>query len=75
MDDARARRTAARAAWPIRKTSLDAEGSADILVDTTPEERLAMMWELAVTAWTMSGHPMPDYQRSSMPGRVVRREP
>lgn len=31
-----------------------------------------MMWELAERAWLLSGRPMPEYERRSMPGRVIR---
>jgi hypothetical protein len=34
-----------------------------------------MMWELSVQAWLLAGRSLPDYSRSDIPGRVVRREP
>ena len=32
-----------------------------------------MMWELACQGWLLAGRAMPDYDRASMPGRVIRR--
>jgi hypothetical protein len=31
-----------------------------------------MMWPLAVEAWTLSGRPLPTYERANMPGRLFR---
>jgi hypothetical protein len=39
---------------------------------TTLEERLSMMWPLAVEAWTLSGRALPVYDRSCLPGRLFR---
>jgi hypothetical protein len=33
----------------------------------TPEERLAMMWELAQDAWSLTGRPLPEYRRHETP--------
>ncbi len=41
--------------------------------DTTPEQRIGMMWELAVQAWTLAGLPIPDYDRAHTPVRMLRR--
>lgn len=73
--DEAALRAAARASWPGLKTTLaEAPGAEDLSATTTPEERLAMMWELALGAWSLTGQPMPDYSRANMPGRVIRPE-
>ena len=40
---------------------------------STPEERLATMWQLAVDAWALQGAPLPDYARDAIPGRILRR--
>jgi hypothetical protein len=40
---------------------------------TTAEERLAMMWPLAKTAWQLAFGELPVYSRDQMPGRVMRR--
>lgn len=63
---------AARRQWPIRILRLGEEPRDDLTAVTTPEERLAMVWELTARAWALVGKPVPDYARSLMPGRVTR---
>lgn len=70
-DDAEARRRA-RHSWPIRKLDLGQETSDDISAETTMQERLAMMWPLAVRAWTFSGRELPRYSRAEMPSQIIR---
>lgn len=70
LDDAQARR-ASRATWPVRVVARGAEPPDGL--DTTPEERIEMMWELAVQAWQIAGIPIPDYDRANTPVRLVRR--
>jgi hypothetical protein len=72
MSDAEVERRAARATWPIACFALGDERADDITAVTTPAERIAMMWELAETAWKLAGRPLPTYDRSSMPARVFR---
>lgn len=75
MDSAKeaGRRAAARAAWPGLKTSLtEAPGAENLSASTTAEQRLGMMWELTLGAWSLTGLPLPDYTRQTMPGRLVR---
>jgi hypothetical protein len=69
-DDAEARR-ARRTDWPVRVVSRGDEPPAGLA--TKPEERIEMMWELAVQAWRLAGLPIPDYDRANTPIRVVRR--
>ncbi len=71
-DSAADARRAARGAWPVKVFRLGEEPSDDLSDSTTPEERLAMMWTLAVDAWTSCGRPLPRYGRGQMPGRVIR---
>ena len=40
---------------------------------STPQERLASMWQLALDAWAMSGKPLPVYTRAEIPGVVIRK--
>jgi hypothetical protein len=68
----RRQRARERASWPIRKFALGTEPGDDLSGETTGEERLAMMWELARQAWRLSDRPFPGYDRASTPGRVVR---
>ena len=72
-DEARRQRAATRRAWPLRRYELGAEPSEDVSATTTPEQRLAMMWELALQAWQLSGRELPSYARHEMPGKVTRR--
>ena len=39
---------------------------------STAEERLAMVWQLALDAWALTGRAIPDYPRREAPGRVIR---
>ena len=39
---------------------------------STPEERLASMWQLALDAWSLRGEALPSYTRAALPGRVIR---
>ena len=65
-------RREARASTPIRKFRLGEEPSDDLSASTTPEERIAMMWPLAVDAWAAAGRRLPRYSRDRMPGRIIR---
>jgi hypothetical protein len=74
VDRPAASRADSRKSWPVRKYRLGEEPSDDLSDSTTPEERLEMMWPLALEAWTLAGKPLPDYERSAAPVlRVLRR--
>lgn len=64
-------RAAARASWPIRVRRLGADDTPE-LHDTTPEQRIEMMWELVVQAWAVAGTALPAYERHETPVRVRR---
>ena len=66
-----AERAEKRRNWPVRIYDLDHEPDENLAATTTPEERLAMMWPLALEAWSLIGQPIPEYSRSEMPIRVV----
>ncbi|HEX4511572.1 MAG TPA: hypothetical protein VH328_15900 [Burkholderiaceae bacterium] len=68
-NDAAARR-AARASWPITRHDLNSDPADDLSAVTTPAERIAMMKELAETAWRLAGRPLPAYARHEIPGRL-----
>ena len=71
MSDAAASgRRRARAAWPVRKFRLGEE--PDDFADTTVEERVAMVWQMTLDAWSSAGREIPTYRRSEMPVRVLR---
>jgi hypothetical protein len=56
-----------RQGWPVRVYRLGAEPGDDLRATTTAEERLAMMWPLALEAWDCSGRLVPGYSRSDAP--------
>jgi hypothetical protein len=64
---------AGRRSWPVRKHRLGSEPSDDLSDSTTAEQRLEMMWPLALEAWALSGEPLPDYARNEAPVRRIRR--
>ena len=60
-------RATRRSEWVVRRYALGHEPGADLSAFTTAEERLEMMWPLALDAWKLTGRPLPDYVRSTMP--------
>jgi hypothetical protein len=52
----------------VRKSTLSEQGKEDDLRHTTAEERLKMMWQLAVDAWAMKGEKV----EPRLPRHVVR---
>jgi hypothetical protein len=71
-DAERAARAAARRSWPVRRCALGEEPTEDLSATTTAAERIAMVWQLTLDAWAMSGRPIPDYPREQAPVRVIR---
>jgi len=65
-------RRAARAHWPIVRRALSDDPSDDLSAETTPAERIAMMWMLAESAWKVAARPLPTYDRRSIPARLFR---
>ncbi len=61
-----------RSDWPIRRYRIGEEPSDDLSDATTPEERLAMMWPLAVEGWSLTGRDLPTYARGDTPARLFR---
>jgi hypothetical protein len=39
----------------VRRSRLDEQGQDDDLRDTTPAERIGMMWQLTLDAWAFKG--------------------
>ena len=56
----------------VRKTSLKEE--SDDLKNTTPAERLGMMWQLTLDAWAFKGEPVAEPRLQRHIVRVFRRE-
>jgi len=52
----------------VRKSTLAEQGKEDDLRDTTAEQRLKMMWQLALDAWAMKGEKV----EPRLPRHVVR---
>lgn len=51
---------------------LGEEPSENLSASTTAEERIAMVWELTVEAYTLAGYDVGPRPRSEWPIRVVR---
>jgi hypothetical protein len=73
IDEDLSTRAARRRAWPIRTFRLGQEPSENLSRSTTPEQRLEMMWPLALDAWALAGRPFPEYSRSETPVRRLER--
>ncbi len=59
----------------IRITRLSDQGAdADLRATTTPEERIEMMWQLALDAWAFMGEPLDDSRLRRDVVRVIRRK-
>lgn len=71
FDPGEVQRARERRHWPLSVHELGREPGDDLSASTTAEERLAMMWPLAVEAWKVAGRPIPDYARAEMPVRVL----
>jgi hypothetical protein len=75
MDEDGRARAEARRAWTVRRFRLGDEPNDDLSRVTTAQARLAMMWELSLSAWRLAGRPLPVYDRRHAPGKVVRPSP
>jgi hypothetical protein len=51
----------------VRVFRLGSEPPDDLGATSTPEERLAMMWPLALEAFALTGRPFPVYRRAEAP--------
>lgn len=58
--------------WPIRIFRLGEEPGDDLSNCTTAAERLAMVEELSVRAWALTGRPRPSLARHALPILVRR---
>jgi hypothetical protein len=64
-------RAAARRTWPARCYSLGGEPGDNLSAITNAEQRLAMMWPLALEAWRLTGRELPVYERADAPVVVL----
>lgn len=60
-----------RSGWPVRRYRLGEEPGDDLSAYTTPEQRVQMMWSLALDAWTLTGRELPSYTRAQTPVRRI----
>jgi len=51
----------------VRVFRLGAEPSDDLSATSSADERLSMMWPLALEAFSLSGRPLPEYRRADAP--------
>jgi hypothetical protein len=70
--DSREDRRRGRSSWPVHRYLLGHEPGDDLSATTTPQQRLAMVWELTLRAYRLADRPLPRYARSEMPGRILR---
>lgn len=56
----------------VRVTKLRDQGRERDLSDTTPVDRLGMMWQLAVTAWAFKGEPVVSSRLQRQVVRTIR---
>lgn len=61
-----------RSQMTVRIVPLTSDEAGDARVNGTPDQRLALTSQLSISAWTNTGRPFPQYQRSEMPVRVTR---
>ena len=57
---------------PARLLRLDERVEDDLSDSTTVGERIAMVAVLSKRMWEITGRPVPSYERSEIPARVVR---
>jgi hypothetical protein len=60
-----------RSHWPVRKFPMGTEPGDDLSATTTAEERIKMVWQLTLEAWSLAGLPLPTYTRGETPVRVI----
>ena len=58
----------------IRISTLREQDQSDDLLKTTPAERLQMMWQLTLDAWTFKGEPIAELRLPRHIVRILRRE-
>jgi hypothetical protein len=66
-------RRRARERWPIRVVRLGEEELVDPRDTSSVDQRIALVWTLTRELWAFTGTPIPDYERSAMPGTLSRR--
>ncbi len=62
-----------RRTMTVRIVPLDSPEAGDARMGGTAEERLAVTFRLSETGWKLTGRPLPEYTRGTMPVRIIRR--
>jgi hypothetical protein len=68
---AREARRKARATWPGGKYRLGEEPPDDVS-HMSPDERVAAVWRITLSAWLLAGNELPNLPRSQWPGTIIR---
>ena len=66
-DDPRPRRD-----MPVRVRRLQDPDSGDLSAVLDASQRVALVWELSRRMWALTGRPVPQYHRASVPVRITR---
>lgn len=61
-----------RSRGPIRVFRLGEEPGDDLSAETTPEERIELVWELTRRMWELAGATAPPVPREHLPVRIIR---
>ena len=64
----------AKSAWTLRIRKLHDQDSESDLRETSPAERIGMMWQLTLDAWAFKGEASAESRLSRHVVRIVRRE-
>ena len=57
----------------VRKTTLQAQDDSGIIVDATPAERIGMVWQMTLDAWTFLDSNLAKSEFQRQVGRIERR--
>ena len=57
----------------VRKTTLQDQDDSGIIVDATPAERIGMVWQLTLDAWTFLDSNLAKSEFQRQVGRIERR--
>jgi hypothetical protein len=58
--------------WPVHRYRPGEEPGDDLSGVTTAEERIAMVRILSERMWELTGQPLPNYTRATLPVRLTR---
>jgi hypothetical protein len=55
----------------VRVVALESDEAGDARVGGTPAERLSLMRDLSERMWSLTGLPIPEYSRSTIPFKLT----